>query len=295
MLLAVMTHPAMLTYLDNRGSVGPNSRAGLKNHGGLNENLARECLELHTVGVGAGYTQADVTAFAAVLTGWSVEPNPPAAGFIFREGAHEPGPKTVMGQSFPEGMAGGIAALTWLADHPATHRRLATALTRHFVADTPPPRAVAAIEAVLRDTKGGLGAASRALVTLPAAWEPPLGKLRDPFDFVVASLRALDLPREQRVDAWKWLQQLGQGLFAAPLPNGWPDTAAPWSGGEELLRRVDWAWAVSGRAGDRDPTALLEASLGPFASATTTDAVRRAGSRREGLTLLLAGPEFQRR
>lgn len=295
MLLAVMTHPAMLLYLDNSGSVGPDSVIGRQSHGGLNENLGRECLELHTVGAAAGYSQADVTAFAAVLTGWTVQMQPPAPGFLFRADKHQPGQQTVMGQSFPPGMTGGIAALTWLADHPATHRRLATSLVRHFVADDPPPDAVRAVEAALRDSRGDLGAASRTLVGLPAAWNTPLAKLRDPASFVVAALRALDLPADQRGEAPHWMEALGQGLFAAPLPNGWADVAAPWSGGEALLRRADWAWAVSGRAMDRDPDELLAQCLGPFAGAATTAAVRRAGSRREALTLLLAGPEFQRR
>jgi uncharacterized protein (DUF1800 family) len=295
MLMAVMTHPAMLIYLNNRDSVGPNSQAGLRRHLGLNENLARECLELHTVGAGAGYTQTDVTNFARILTGWSVEMKPPAQGFVFRPNAHEPGAKIVMGQTFPPGPQGGVAALTWLADHPATHRLLALALTRHFVADTPPPAAVAAIEAVLRDTGGDLGAAARALVALPAAWTTPLAKLRDPFGYVIAVTRALDPPPRLRGEAPHWMDALGQGMFNAPLPNGWPDEAGPWASGEALLRRADWAWSVSGHAGDSDPMAMLEASLGPLASAETTQAVRRAGSRREAIALLLAGPEFQRR
>ena len=163
MLLAVMRHPAMLLYLDNVGSVGPDSPAGQRGKRGLNENLARECLELHTVSPAAGYTQADVTNFARVLTGWSIDLPADPPGFRFRPFAHEPGEQIVMGRRFPPGEEGGVAALHFLADHPATHRFLATKLVRHFVADDPPEDAVRRIEGVLRDSDGDLGAAAAAL------------------------------------------------------------------------------------------------------------------------------------
>src|SRR5690242_12745377 len=146
MLFAVMRHPAMLMYLNNAGSVGPNSPAGQRSHRGLNENLARECLELHTVSPAAGYTQADVTSFAKLLTGWSIDLRGQPPGFRFRPFAHEPGEQTVMGRTFPAGEEGGVAALHFLANHPATHRFLAAKLVRHFVADDPPADAVRRIE-----------------------------------------------------------------------------------------------------------------------------------------------------
>ena len=164
MLLAVMHHPAMLIYLNNAGSVGPDSVAGQRGHRGLNENLARECMELHTVSPAAGYTQADVTNFAKILTGWSIDLAAEPPGFRFRPLAHEPGSQIVMGRTFPPGEEGGVAALQFLANHPATHRFLATKLVRHFVADDPPPDAVRQIEGVLRDTGGDLGAAAAALI-----------------------------------------------------------------------------------------------------------------------------------
>ena len=157
MVLAVMRHPAMLLYLDNAQSFGPDSPLGQRTHRGLNENLARECMELHTVSPAAGYTpgRCDV-----------VRQNPDRLvdrpeGTTHRASAtgpfaHEPGVQTVMQQQFPPDEAGGVAALTFLANHPATHRFLATKLVRHFVADDPPPDAVRVIEAVLRDTKGDL-------------------------------------------------------------------------------------------------------------------------------------------
>ena len=294
LLLAVMRHPAMLIYLDNAASVGPNSNAARNNRRGLNENLARECLELHTVGAGAGYTQADVTEFARILTGWSVDQQRLFPGFLFREGAHEPGSKTLMGRRFGPGEAGGIAALEFLARHPATHRHLAAKLVRHFVADDPPPDAVRTIEGVLHDTDGDLGAASTALLHLPAAWEP-LAKLRAPADFAIAALRALDLPADKLPPLRGTLQTLGQPLWNAPLPNGWPDTAAEWAAPEAVMRRIDWSHSLAAHAGDRDPAEVADAALGPLLRPETRDAMRRAGSRRDALTLLLTSPEFQRR
>jgi uncharacterized protein (DUF1800 family) len=295
MLLAVMTHPAMIMYLDNQQSFGPGSLVGQRQKKGINENLARECLELHTVTPAAGYTQADVTSFANILSGWSIEINKVPAGFYFRRFAHEPGPKTLMGQVFSEGEEGGRMALAYLADHPATYRNLATKLVRHFVSDMPPPAAVAQIEGVLRATKGDLKAASLALIALAEAWQP-LAKLRQPSDYVIAVLRALDLPEDKRPpDLPGLISGLGQPMFSAPLPNGWPDTASDWAGPEAILRRIDWAFGITGRAAAMDPDALADATLGPLLSAGTKQQMHRAGSRRDSLALLLASPEFNRR
>jgi len=295
MLVAVTRHPAMLAYLDNQGSIGPNSRAGQRTNRGLNENLAREILELHTVTPAAGYTQQDVTEFAKVLTGWSFAPQREPFGFVFREPAHEPGPKTVMGRAFPEGQEGGLMALAWLGRHEATYRHIATKLVRHFVADDPPPAAVARILGVLRDTGGDLGAASRALIALPEAWNPPLAKLRTPQDFVVATLRAVEAPPEAAERAFGALQYLGQPLWNPPAPIGWPDVARDWAAPEIMVRRIEWANAISARGAGRDAAALAEAVLGPLIRSETLRAAARAGSARESLTLVLTSPEFQRR
>ena len=294
MLMAVMHHPAMLMYLDNAASVGPDSPAGQRSHRGLNENLARECLELHTLSPASGYTQKDVTEFAKVLTGWSIamDYNPPQ--FLFRLNAHEPGPKVMMGQTFEHGLTGGIEALTWIADHPWTHRHLATKLVRHFVADTPPPGAVKRVEAVLANTRGDLKAASLELVHMPDAWQPQT-KLRSPMDYVIAVMRAFDFPEDKRPEMNGVMANLGQPFLQAPLPNGWPDTAADWAGPEALLRRVDWAYGVAARATDTDPMQLADSALGPLVRPATLEQMRHAGSRRDAITLLLASPEFQRR
>jgi len=294
MLLAVMRHPAMLLYLDNAGSVGPASMGGQRSRRGLNENLARECLELHTVSPAAGYTQADVTAFARILTGWSIELNNDPPGFMFRPRIHEPGEQTLMGRHFPDGEAGGVEALRFLAGHPATHRFLASKLVCHFVSDTPPAGAVRRIEGILRDTGGDLGVAAAGLAGLEEAWAPGT-KFRTPLDLMVASFRALQVPLDPLPPFLAILAGLGQPLWTAPAPNGWSDVAADWSGPEAMMRRIDWAFAVSGRIGDRDPMVLADATLGPLVRPTTRDAMAHAGSRREAMTLLLTSPEFQRR
>jgi uncharacterized protein (DUF1800 family) len=294
MVLAVMRHPGMLLYLDNVTSFGPDSIVGQRTHRGLNENLARECMELHTVSPLAGYTQADVTAFANILTGWSIDLKAEPPGFRYRPFAHEPGVQTMMQQQFSPDEAGGVAALAFLANHPATHRFLATKLVQHFVADDPPPDAVRKIEAVLRDTKGDLGSASAALVDLDAAWQPAT-KLRTPMEYVIASVRALDVPPDQMPNVVGILAGLGQPLWGAPAPNGWPDRAADWAAPEAMLRRIDWASGFSGRIGDRDVVEVSDTVLGPLLRPETRDAIRRAGSRRDAMTLLLTSPDFQRR
>jgi uncharacterized protein (DUF1800 family) len=294
MLLAVMRHPAMLMYLDNINSVGPNSPAGLRGKRGLNENLARECLELHTLSPAAKYTQADVTSLAAIITGWSVELNALQPGFVFRADAHEPGAKTLLGRPFPPGDAGGILALDFLAHHPATYRHLATKLVRHFVADTPPPQAVTAIEARLHETNGDLGEAALALIKLPQAWLA-LTKFRTPFDYSVACVRLLDMPVDKASPVPGALNTMAQPVWGAPLPNGWPDSAESWSAPEAMMRRIDWAYGISAHLAEHDPLELADAGLGPNLRAATLAAMHGAGSRRDAMTLLLTSPEFFRR
>ena len=300
MLLAAYRHPAMLGYLDQANSVGPGSRGGTRRNAGLNENLARECLELHTITPAEGYTQADVGALALILTGWSIgrgaDLNEPF-GFMFRPAAHEPGPKTLLGRQYAEGEAGGAAALSFLANHPSTHKALALKLARHFIADAPPAHAVARIEAVLRSSQGDLSAAARAVLAEPGAWEP-LTKLRNGEDYALAVMRGLGMPERAAPALLAAMIRLGQPLWTAPAPIGWPDDAASWAVPEQLMRRVDWAQDMAGRpdGGQRVPLPqLVEALLGPLARAETVAAARRAGSAQEAVLLVLASPEAQRR
>ncbi len=293
LVVAVTRHPAMLIYLDNHVSIGPSSQAGQRSRRGLNENLAREVLELHTLSPAGGYTQGDVQELARILTGWTVALNAEPYEFVWRAAAHEPGEKRLRGRSFAEGPRSQEAALRYLATRPATYRHLAAKLTRHFIADDPPPAAIRAVEETLNRNRGALAAAYRALIALPEAWEPPLTKLRAPADYVLAAARAAGWQRPDPVLGG--LASLGQPLWTAPQPNGWADLAEAWASPEALMRRVDWAYTFAGRIGPADPSAVAEATLGPLARAETVAAVRGAGSVRVALTLLFGGPAFMHR
>jgi uncharacterized protein (DUF1800 family) len=300
LVLAVERHPAMLRYLDNDNSVGPDSPAGLRRKRGLNENLGRECMELHTVGLAAGYSQEDVTNMAKILTGWSVagaEGGGDATGFKYRPNAHEPGPQVVMGRSFDGGEQAGADALTFLSTYPTTYQLIARKLVTHFVADNPPPAAVARIAAVLRDSGGELAEAYAALVDLPAAWTPGQ-KLKTPFEYMVSMLRAVPPPADARPGfTIGLLNRLGQPLWMAPLPNGWPDQAVNWAGADAIMARIDFAYSYAARYGDSgvSPQGIASAALGPLLRPATSNAIASAGSRQEALTLLFSSPEFQRR
>jgi uncharacterized protein (DUF1800 family) len=298
MLLAVEGHPAMLFYLDNAASIGPNSVAGINRTKGLNENLAREILELHTLGVETGYTQDDVTRFACVLTGWTmVSPNDnPDHGseFIFNRRLHEPGPQRVMDKTYEDtGVAQGRAVLADLARHPAVATHVARKLARHFVADEPPPQLVERLEKVFRDTDGDLKAMAKSLITAEEAWGPEQVKLKRPCEWAVAMLRATGA----RGDAARFLAgqgRLGEPLWSPPSPKGFDDDEATWLDGVGL--RLDTADNFAQRMADRvDQRELIETALGPLASKETRDAVARAESRQQALALVFMSPEFQRR
>lgn len=305
MLMASSQHPAMILYLDNHLSVRPGwtpppwlaRRRNFPLPTGLNENLAREILELHTLGVNGGYTQADVTTFARVLTGWSVRGRG-APGFTFGAERHDPGPKTILGHTYAQdGMAQGEAVLRDLAVHPATATHIATKLARHFIADDPPPDTLERIARAFRDSDGDLPVVHATLVECREAWQSPLTKLKTPVEYLVSCLRALPAARE--VDSRALLlalHEMGQRPFSAPSPQGWPDTAQAWAGADGLWKRIEWAGILAARAGsEKDPLELARASYGEALSEATALAISRAESRQQGLALWLASPEFQRR
>jgi uncharacterized protein (DUF1800 family) len=294
MVKAVMRHPAMLDYLDNTRSIGPDSPIGFKQHRGINENLARECLELHTLGIQSGYTQRDVTTFAAILSGRMMNINGDSPGFVFRADMHEPGPKTILGRTFPEGFAGSEAALEWLSDHPATYRHIATQLVQHFVADAPTRACVGQVEAVLNDSGGDLTKAMVAIIDMPEAWRP-LTKFRPPAEYIVSVQRALDLPFEPGRALLDATQDLGQPFRNPLLPNGWPDTADAWLAGEALLKRADWAMTQTSRSGAPAAQAVADATLGDLCSTSTRTAFTSCPTPAEALATLFASPEFMRR
>ena len=294
MLLASTRHPAMLAYLDNLGSIGPDSRAGQRRGRGLNENLAREILELHTLGVQGGYGQADVEALAQLLTGWSLDPDTGEATFYPHR--HQPGPKVLLGTTHEgEGERDGVAALAALAHHPSTARHLATKLARHFVADEPPPAAVEEIEAAFLDSGGHLPAVHRAILGLEAAWSPALTKLKTPWELVVSTTRAL---AQRREGTGRWmlssLRAMGQLPYQAPSPQGWADVAAEWLGPEAMLGRLDFVARAAAVAPLVEAGARAESVLGPILGTATRRALASEGGT-DAVAILLASPEFQRR
>jgi uncharacterized protein (DUF1800 family) len=312
LLRATTHHAGMLRYLDNDNSAGPDSAvvqrlarrasaAAPARTSGLNENLAREVLELHTLGVHGGYTQADVTAFARVLTGWRVplrevlNGEGPTAGFD--PAWHQPGPKTLLGQTYAEGPQALDAVLHSLAQHPATARFICTKLARHFVADDPPTALVARLEASWLKTDGDLPGVYRTLVASPEAWAPQRAKLKTPEEFIISSARLTgigELAFARQPDAG--VAQLGQRVQAAPSPAGWPDRAEEWLGPDAVWKRVEWATRVAARLGRQiDARPLAQASLGPWLQTETARQIERAADGPQALALLLLAPEFQRR
>ncbi|WP_024517547.1 DUF1800 family protein [Bradyrhizobium sp. Tv2a-2] len=299
LLLAAENHPAMLFYLDNLGSMGANSIAGINRSRGLNENLARETLELHTLGVRAGYTQDDVIAFANVLTGWTLVPpgdNPEHGGeFSFNPRLHEPGAQKILGKSYEqEGVEQGRAVLRDLAAHPATATHLATRLATHFIADTPPPALVERMAKTFLDSSGDLKEVAKTMVSAPESWSEPPGKLKRPGEWVVSIVRAAGITQ---VDAKRYTggqALLGEPLWRPPSPKGFPDDEGSWIDG--MGRRLDIANNFAERiAGRADPEDIVENVLCGCVSAELRQAIGRAESRQQALALLFMSTEFQRR
>jgi uncharacterized protein (DUF1800 family) len=297
MLTAVEGHPAMLFYLDNLQSMGPNSVAGINRDRSLNENLAREILELHALGVRTGYSQDDVTHFAKVLTGWTWvalgEPNH-GGEFVFVKRFHEPGDQTVIGKTYPDtGVDQGRAVLADLARHPATAGHIAYKLARHFVADEPPLSLVDKLTKSFHDSDGNLRELAKTLIVAEESWTHERTKLKRPSEWVISALRLSGAQwMVGRVMAGQAL--LGEPVWRPPAPNGFADYESAWIDG--LSQRVDIANTFASRVAERlDPVALVEVGLGPLASAETRNTVARAESRAQALALLLMAPEFLRR
>src|SRR3954471_1821400 len=310
MLKAVCRHPCMLEYLDNIVSIGPQSEVGRRRlaRGGeartLNENLAREILELHTIGVNGGYGQQDVIELAKAISGWShggfcppPDPTPGHGGCEFRPAFHEPGPKTVVGRTYAEaGADEGLAILDDLARHPATAHHLATKLVRHFVADDPPADAVTRIARVFLASDGDLAAVCRALVDWGAVWREPLPKVKTHYEFVVAVHRAVGNATATAADIVAPLKALGQPPFSAPSPQGWGDTARDWVAPAALLQRIEWVRSIaSSPPATLHPARFLDDVIGPVVSDATREGVARAPSGDAAIALVLASAEFQRR
>lgn len=298
LLLAVEGHPAMLFYLDNLASMGANSIAGLNRSRGLNENLAREIFELHTLGVRSGYSQQDVISFANVLTGWTLLPpgdNPEHGGeFSFNPRLHEPGAQTVLGKSYDDESAEqGRTVLRDLAVRPETATHLATKLVRHFVADQPQPALVDRVAKTFLDSGGDLKETAKTMIASPEAWQPP-AKLRRPGEWVVAMVRAAGITQTnaRRYTAGQAL--LGEPLWRPTSPKGYADDEATWIDG--MGRRLDVANNFAERvAGIVDPQDVVENVLRSQVAPGVKDAIARAESRQQALTLLFMSADLQRR
>ena len=301
MLMAVEQHPAMLFFLDNQQSLGPDSRAGQNRKRGLNENLAREIMELHTLGVGGGYTQEDVTSLARIITGWTFAGRRGQLGtpgtFVFNANAHQPGPQVLLGKTYEDGgLSQGEAALADIARHPSTAKFIATKFARHFVADEPAPALVARLQETFRKTDGDLLALATALVDSDEAWQAPLSKIRSPYEYLVAAGRLLGQIPDEPSRYLGGLNLLGQPLWTPSGPNGFSDTNAAWAAPEGMKLRLDIAAQVASRLGDNvDPRDLLELAAADASSQETRRTIERAESRQQALALLLMSPEFQRR
>lgn len=304
MLSAVVHHPVMLRYLDQIRSVGPNSDRAQRRGGGLNENLARELLELHSMGVGASYTQDDVRQLAELLTGLTYDAR---RGYAFDPRLAEPGPETVLGKTYEgKGEAPIRAFLHDLARHPETGRHIARKLAVHFISDTPDPALVEAMAAAWDASGGDLQAVYAALLTHEAAWSGPAAKARQPWDFLIAALRGLGVtgqdvmgwPRQTITDVVLTpLRAMGQPWKSPPGPDGWPEALEVWITPQGLAERITWAmrWPAELARPLPEPKALAETVLADRASPALLWAVVRAENRAEGVGIALSSPEFNRR
>ncbi|MFN3825041.1 MAG: DUF1800 family protein [Pseudorhodobacter sp.] len=304
LLIAAVLHPAMLVYLDQVASVGPGSVFGRRRGRGLNENLAREVIELHSLGVGAGYSQQDVRQMAKLLTGLDATAE---EGLVFRANRAEPGAETVLGRVYGgEGLVPIHAVLRDLALRPETAAHLSRKIAVHFLADDPDPGIVAAMTAEWLASGGNLRAVYGAMLHHPAAWAPGFRKARQPFDFIVAACRALGL------DGWR-LASFEDGVIRrqliAPMalmgqrwrnpagPDGWAEAAEAWITPQGMAARIGWAMRSPARLVPDlpDPRDLALRALGPEADAAILWAVARAETRAEGVGILLSSPAFNRR
>jgi uncharacterized protein (DUF1800 family) len=306
LLVAASSHPAMLLYLDQARSFGPDSRAGQRltatgKHPGLNENLAREILELHSVGADAGYTQADVTEFARAMTGWSVggprETDDRRGRFLFRDNAHEPGARTIMGKTYADGgQDQALSVMKDLAASPRTAHHLAVKISRHFVADDAPPALVDRLARAYLASDGDLAVVARTLVKSPEAWTPEPAKFKTPYEFLVSSWRATGTAPDDIVAIAAVMTAMGQKPFSAPSPKGWPEEAQAWCAPDAIVKRMNWSEAFAAKSiGDHDPLELARNALGARLTPRAAQAIARAETRNEGLSILLMSPEFQRR
>ncbi|MBD8903367.1 DUF1800 family protein [Methylobacterium sp. WL19] len=299
MAKAAILHASMLYYLDNASSIGPDSKVGRIKKSGLNENLGREVLELHTLGVDGGYSQADVTALASVLTGWTVDLKPQSETFgevVFRERQHQPGPKTILGKRYAEAGADEfLAVLTDLARHPSTARYVTRRMARAFVSEKVSDSLQNSLAKVFRDSDGDLKAVTTALIRSDEAWAAAPVKLRPPLEFLAATGRLLG-QAPVRPSPKASLLAMGQPFLAAPSPKGWAEEDDAWVTSDGIKSRIDWAQQCATLNADHvDIRKLVDDRIGSYFSDETRRVIRQGESSEQALALLMLSPEFQRR
>lgn len=308
LLLASVLHPLMIHYLDQDRSIGENSVQAAKGGKlkGLNENLAREVLELHTLGVGGPYTQTDVRELAELFTGLT---HSRVMKLQFRKQFAEPGSETVLGTAYGGTKNPHIrdieAVLRDLARNPATARHIASKLAVHFISDRPDPDLVATLEARFLETDGDLAAVTEALLAHPAAWSPEPRNIKPAFNFVGSALRALALPpnvlgtldeRELRRIVILPMGQMGHVWEKPNGPDGLPEEDSAWVIPQGVAARLQWAITMPQQLMNTppDPRAFVTTALGPFTTQAVEFAASAAESRWDGVGLVLASPAFQR-
>ncbi len=303
--------PAMLVYLDQFNAFGPASvamqrrvaRGRAKGGSQVNENLAREILELHTLGVNGGYDQADIIELAKALTGWSIKTNSnPRGAQLFGDGSaffavrHEPGARQVMGRRYSaDGADQARRILRDLATHPATAKHIATKLARHFTADMPAPSLIAILEQAFLTSGGDLPTVYQALIGARESWVSRPRKFRTPWEWLIAIHRGTGATIPARRQFTNLLRDFGQPAWEPPSPAGFDDIASAWAGPDALMRRVNAANAYSNRAGNMDARALAQQWFPHSLSNATSTAIARAESPQQGIALLLVSPEMMRR
>lgn len=298
LLIAVEMHPAMIIYLNNEQSAGPDSKfAQRKKQRGINENLAREILELHTMGVNGGYTQNDVKELAMSITGWSVG-NPQRgekAVFKFRKALHQPGDRFLVGKKYTQQNENqGKQILYDLSIHPSTARFVCFKIARHFIADQPNDDLVKTMTRTWIRSKGLIPEVLKTMIDHPLSWQKEQKKFKTPREFIISAVRACGRWDRSKIGPYAALNLLGQAPFGAGSPAGYGDVSSSWDGGEALVSRIEWADHFS--AGFKtDPAMIARNALGSQLSRETQTMIQRAESRQQGLAIFLMSPEFQRR
>lgn len=299
LLQATAHHPAMLFYLDNWLNTDPNSPAAGGKKIGINENYAREVMELHTLGVNGGYTQQDVTTLAHILTGWGLgEGNrrgpDERSSFYFDPQRHDSSTQTFLGYRISGGGQGEIEqVLDMLAQHPSTAKHISYQLAQYFVADEPPQSLVDKLTATFTSSGGDISAVLRALFKSPEFWDPQYSqvKFKPPFRYVVSSLRANGfVPQGDTTMLQKAVAQMGEPLYRCLTPNGYSNTNDQWQNSDALLKRIDFSKRLSGFLDDKAPDTIMTA-MGKTWTPNTLNTAQNAEPRMK-TALLLSSPEF---